>query len=441
MSNIIAFVLCFLLLPLLLLGLFCLWLGWWLRRGKKIEGDLSVEGEGALRAEADSLRARVQELEGRVSTRDTEITGLKGKLSTAAAAGVGAAAVTAAAAASTSSTSVKSEAASTDDTYALEWRNRYLAARVKYLEGQVAEAPKAKAPKAKAKTSAKSRKVAAGAAAVAAAAVVSKPKAKAAAKPKVKAAAKPKAKAKAKAKAAPKPKVLYTDGPTDGAPDDLKLIKGIGPKFEKDLNGKGIYYFRQIGAWGRKDVTMVEGVIDSFPGRIDRDDWVVQAQGLAKGGAPRAMKGAPKGRKKPGPKPGTKRGSLTASGKPRQKPGPKSGSTRATSKSSGADAAFEKYYANVQKFDPTARKPVVQGIVKYCGASLKSRDASLIACSDEAELKRVADGFVTKKLERTSDQMGLVKEVCEEMKGERFKSRVTFYYLAAKKARKLGKFT
>ena len=415
MSNIIAFIICFLLIPLLLIGLLGLFLGWLLFRGKKVEGDLSVEGEGALRAEADSLRARVQELEGRVSTRDTEITGLKGKL--AAAAGAGAVAAAATAAVATKS----EEAASDDDTYALEWRNRYLAARVKYLEGQVAEAPKPKAKKPAAK-----RKIAA------------KPKAKAKPKPK----AKPKTTRKPRAKAAPKPKVLYTDGPTDGAPDDLKLIKGIGPKFEKDLNGKGIYYFRQIGAWKAKDVTMVEGVIDSFPGRIGRGEWVKQAKGLAKGGAPRPMKGAPStGKKKPGPKPGTKRGALTAAGKPRRKPGPKAGSKRKTSKSGSGDAAFEKYYANVRKFDPKARRPVVQGIVKYCGASLKSRDASLVACSDEAELKRVANGFVTKKLEQTSGQMDVVQAVCQEMKSERFKNRVTFYYLAAKKTRKLGKFT
>ena len=404
MSNIIAFVLCFLLLPLLLLGILGFILGWWLRRGKKIEGDLSVEGEGALRAEADSLRARVQELEGRVSTRDTEISGLKGKL----AAGAAAAAATTAAVA-TAKSATKSDD-SDDDTYALEWRNRYLAARVKYLESQVAEAPKAK------------------------------PKAKAAPKPKAKAKAKPKA--KPKAKAAPKPKVLYTDGPTAGKPDDLKEIKGIGPKFEKDLNGKGIYYFRQIGAWKAKDVKMVEGVIDSIPGRIARDEWVKQAKGFAsKSGKAKAALATSKSRKKPGPKPGTKRGALTASGTPRKKPGPKAGSTQGKGKkASAADAAFEKYYTNVKKYDPKARKPVVQAIVKYCGVSLRSRDASLVACSDEAELKRVANGFVTKKLERTEGQMDLVKEVCQDMKGERFKSRVTFYYLAAKKARKLGIF-
>jgi len=67
---------------------------------------------------------------------------------------------------------------------------------------------------------------------------------------------------------------------------------------------------------------MVEGVIDSFPGRIERDEWVKQAGGLAKGAAPKAMKAKPStGKKKPGPKPGTKRGALTAAGKPRQKPG------------------------------------------------------------------------------------------------------------------------
>ena len=82
-----------------------------------------------------------------------------------------------------------------------------------------------------------------------------------------------------------KPKVIYTDGPTDGAPDDLKKIKGIGPKFEGDLNSKGIYYFRQIGAWKAADVKMVEEIIDSFPGRIKRDEWIKQAKILAKSSA------------------------------------------------------------------------------------------------------------------------------------------------------------
>ena len=83
-------------------------------------------------------------------------------------------------------------------------------------------------------------------------------------------------------KTSSKPKVLYTDGPTDGTPDDLKKIKGIGPKFEGDLNSKGIYYYRQIGAWKAADVKMVEALIDSIPGRIKRDEWVKQGKALAK---------------------------------------------------------------------------------------------------------------------------------------------------------------
>lgn len=103
--------------------------------------------------------------------------------------------------------------------------------------------------------------------------------------PKPKSAPKPKPAPKAEAKPAAekKPQVLYTDGATDGEPDDLKKIKGIGPKFEGDLNAKGVYYFRQIAAWSPEDIKMVDEIIDSFPGRIERDEWVKQAKELAKG--------------------------------------------------------------------------------------------------------------------------------------------------------------
>ena len=86
--------------------------------------------------------------------------------------------------------------------------------------------------------------------------------------------------------AVPEVQVLYTDGPTDGAPDDLKKIKGIGPVFERELNEKGVYYYRQIGAWKAKDIKDVEaGPLARYPGRIKRDGWVKQAKALAKGSA------------------------------------------------------------------------------------------------------------------------------------------------------------
>ena len=413
LENGFAWILCFMVLPMLLMALIGLLLGWLLFRRKKTVGDLSIEGEGALRAEADGLRSRVQELEGRISSRDSEVSDLKGKL---AAAGAGVAMASAAAAGavrssgdSGSAAQGTADAASTgeadDETYALEWQNRYLAARVKYLEGRIAEAPAASAaPKAKAPAAKKA----------AAPKVVTT---KAAAKPTSKkpAAKKPAAK-KATTKSAPKPKVLYTDGPTDGAPDDLKLIKGIGPKFEKDLNGKGIYYFRQIANWKAADVKMVEGVIDSFPGRIGRDEWIKQAKVLEKDPT--------KVRKMATPRSTSKSSSKSS----------------AASKASDKEAEFKKYLDNVRQYDANADESVVRGIVKYCGIALRTRDGSLVACSDETELQRVADGFVTKKLGQSSGQLELVKDICQDMKAQRFKNRVTFYYLGAQKTNKLDIF-
>ena len=71
---------------------------------------------------------------------------------------------------------------------------------------------------------------------------------------------------------------------TDGAPDDLKKIKGVGPVFERELNDKGIYYYRQIGAWKAADIKTIEAdAMSRYPGRIKRDGWVKQAKALAKG--------------------------------------------------------------------------------------------------------------------------------------------------------------
>ena len=116
--SVLSYLTCFGWLPLFLMGLlgFALGLlfGWMFFRNKH-EGDLTVEGEGALRAETDGLRARIQQLEGSLSSRDGEVSDLKGKLAAAAA---GAAAVTAASAAA-SSASDKPEA--DDDTYAVSY--------------------------------------------------------------------------------------------------------------------------------------------------------------------------------------------------------------------------------------------------------------------------------------------------------------------------------
>ncbi len=65
--------------------------------------------------------------------------------------------------------------------------------------------------------------------------------------------------------------------------DDLKLIKGIGPFIERKLNALGIYTFRQIANFTDEDVERITDVIEFFPSRIVRDNWVGQAGGFVKG--------------------------------------------------------------------------------------------------------------------------------------------------------------
>ena len=66
-------------------------------------------------------------------------------------------------------------------------------------------------------------------------------------------------------------------------PDDLKLISGIGPKIEGILHSLGIYTFSQVASWQKHERDWVDGYLN-FKGRIDRDDWVKQADALARGG-------------------------------------------------------------------------------------------------------------------------------------------------------------
>ncbi|KAA0914747.1 NADH:ubiquinone oxidoreductase [Aquicoccus porphyridii] len=70
----------------------------------------------------------------------------------------------------------------------------------------------------------------------------------------------------------------------DGQPDDLKQIKGIGPKLEKLCNELGFYHFDQIAGWTEDEVAWVDANLQGFKGRVSRDDWVGQAKTLAAGG-------------------------------------------------------------------------------------------------------------------------------------------------------------
>lgn len=71
--------------------------------------------------------------------------------------------------------------------------------------------------------------------------------------------------------------------PRDGAADDLKKIKGIGKKIEEKLHGFGIYHFDQIANWSDEQVKWIGSEL-AFSGRIERENWIDQANVLASGG-------------------------------------------------------------------------------------------------------------------------------------------------------------
>ncbi|WP_299612117.1 NADH-quinone oxidoreductase subunit E [uncultured Tateyamaria sp.] len=78
-----------------------------------------------------------------------------------------------------------------------------------------------------------------------------------------------------------KPELLTA--PRDGGADDLKLIKGVGPKLEGVLNDMGVYHYDQIAVWSDAEVAWADQNLVGFKGRVSRDNWVTQAQALARG--------------------------------------------------------------------------------------------------------------------------------------------------------------
>lgn len=99
------------------------------------------------------------------------------------------------------------------------------------------------------------------------------------------------------------------------------------------------------------------------------------------------------------------------------------------------------YTTDIKKYAPAINDKAVAGIVRFLGIALKSRDASHVSCSSKDELERVRESFLKKKLKMTEDDAALdtrIKAVCDQMKADTTKHRVTFYYLLAEKAGKLG---
>ncbi|MFP4273943.1 MAG: NADH:ubiquinone oxidoreductase [Paracoccaceae bacterium] len=85
------------------------------------------------------------------------------------------------------------------------------------------------------------------------------------------------------------------DAPRGGAADDLKKIKGVGPKLESLLHQLGFYHFDQIAGWTAEEIAWVDENLQGFKGRVTRDDWVAQARRLAAGAETEFSKRVDKG--------------------------------------------------------------------------------------------------------------------------------------------------
>jgi predicted flap endonuclease-1-like 5' DNA nuclease len=68
-----------------------------------------------------------------------------------------------------------------------------------------------------------------------------------------------------------------------GPPDDLTLLKGVGPKLAATLNGLGIVRFAQLARLSEGDLERLDQHLGPFKGRLERDQVPLQADYLARG--------------------------------------------------------------------------------------------------------------------------------------------------------------
>lgn len=83
----------------------------------------------------------------------------------------------------------------------------------------------------------------------------------------------------------PPPPAPAADAALAGAEgaDDLRQIKGLGPKLATLLNSLGVTRYAQIAGWTDADIDRIDAQLGAFAGRIRRDNWVEQAKFLATG--------------------------------------------------------------------------------------------------------------------------------------------------------------
>jgi predicted flap endonuclease-1-like 5' DNA nuclease len=66
-------------------------------------------------------------------------------------------------------------------------------------------------------------------------------------------------------------------------PDNLQVLKGVGPKLAQKLADQGITRFQHLAALSPNEVSILEEKLGPFKGRLTRDRVVEQASYLARG--------------------------------------------------------------------------------------------------------------------------------------------------------------
>lgn len=69
----------------------------------------------------------------------------------------------------------------------------------------------------------------------------------------------------------------------NGPPDNLRLLKGVGPKLAAQLNEFGVTRFDQLAGLTETEVALLDKRMGAFEGRIARDRLVEQARYLERG--------------------------------------------------------------------------------------------------------------------------------------------------------------
>lgn len=101
------------------------------------------------------------------------------------------------------------------------------------------------------------------------------------------------------------------------------------------------------------------------------------------------------------------------------------------------DEALAAYKAEMSKIGVNdINEALLTGVTKSLGPVIYNADSSLVSSSDQAELDRVKNNFLIKKLglADSADLDSAIKEVVDKFgSSNRNKHRAVFYYLLAKK--------